>query len=243
MHRMSLGRSIFLKVQLTLCIRTRRGQEHELQSCLSRLLLSWAAHRKKTIIYAAWMNDFVLYQKKKPNKTTNQTKNNPNQPCRVSREKNRSFSFLSSLPAKRFQARSKHSLVLNAIPFIIGKLVLRLSQSSQPPEAGHPMRFGISCHLSILLLAFALSISLPRVPQYCCYCKLFPIWSGLPQKRLSEGIWGCLPPGNGIDSPLPHTLTGVRAVQPMAGYSIPEAQARKANCSAELFSVSTPEEI
>lgn len=62
----------FLRVQFTLCIKTRRGQEHEGQSCLSRLLLSWAAHRKKThSVYGAWINYCI-------------EKNKPNQPCTVS---------------------------------------------------------------------------------------------------------------------------------------------------------------
>lgn len=141
----------FLRVQFTLCIKTRRGQEQEGQSSLFRLLLSWAARRKKPhSVYAAWMNDFVL-------KKTNQT----NQPCTVSREKDRSVSFLSSLPATQFQATqfadfSRQSLVLNVTPVMIEKLANGLLQ---PPEAGHPMYVGFSCQLPILLLAFAGFIS------------------------------------------------------------------------------------
>lgn len=112
---MSLGRYFFSKSTVhstVLCIKTRRGQEHERQPYLSSLLLSWEVHSKKThSVYAAWMNDFVLCQK-----------NKPNQPCTVSREKDQSVSFLSSLPVRQFQASSKHSLVLNVIPFMIEKL-------------------------------------------------------------------------------------------------------------------------
>lgn len=121
----------FLRVQFTLCIKTRRGQEQEGQSSLSRLLLSWAERRKKPhSVYAAWMNDFVL-------KKTNQT----NQPCTVSREKDRSVSFLSSPPTTQFQATqfadfSRQSLVLNVTPVMIEKLANGLLQ---PPEAGHPI--------------------------------------------------------------------------------------------------------
>lgn len=46
--------------------------------------------------------------------------------------------------------------MLNVIPFMIEKLANGLLQ---PPEAGHPMYFGVSCQLLILLLAFVGFIS------------------------------------------------------------------------------------
>lgn len=129
-YRVSLGVSAFLKVQLSLCSRTRRDQEHELEFCLSR-----------------------------------------------------SFSVLSSLPCKQLQARSKHCLVINAIPFIIGKLVLGLSQ---PLEAEHSMHFGISCHLSILLLVFALFLSV-EYHSIVATGKCFPFQVDFPKRNFLRG--------------------------------------------------------